>query len=140
MGTKKASLYSQQQHKNMGVDELKQFHAELIHVTVRDGTHVPMLIKYDRRFYNEDSPWLFFTKGVDSHRADVHWKTEDNTFMSRGIVCAYPLLRGTNYFDQDWLSKGTAERKLSHISDLIDTAIFVKEKQLTERLGVIGHG
>ena len=99
-----------------------------------------MLIKYDRRFYCEESPWLFFTKGIDSKREDVYWKIEDIAFMSRGIVCAYPLLRGTRYFDFDWLSRGTAERKLSHISDLIDAAIFVKDKQLTDKLAIIGHG
>lgn len=51
--------------------------------------------------------------------------------MSRGIVCAYPMLRGTKYFDNTWYNIGVAERKLTHIMDLIDSAIFLKEKGLT---------
>lgn len=51
--------------------------------------------------------------------------------MSRGIVCAYPLLRGTQYFDNNWFKIGIAERKLTHFMDFIDSAIFLKEKGLT---------
>ena len=51
--------------------------------------------------------------------------------MQRGIVCAYPLLRGTQYFDNNWFKIGVAERKLTHIMDFIDSAIFLKEKGLT---------
>lgn len=70
---------------------------------MRDGTSIPMVIKYDRRFYNEDSPWVLFTKGKDSNKSMMNWKINDMALMSRGIVCAYPFLRGTHFFDRDWL-------------------------------------
>ena len=99
-----------------------------------------MVIKYDRRYYNDDSPWVLFTNGVDSNKGDTSWNRNDIAYMSRGIVCAYPLLRGTNYFDHDWMSAGVAERKLTHIMDCIDSAIFLKDKGLTEKLGIHAQG
>jgi protease II len=68
------------------------------------------------------------------------WRRNDIALLSRGIVCAYPLLRGTNFFDKDWLMAGVAERKLTHIMDFIDSAIFLKTKGLTDRLAVHGAG
>ena len=56
----------------------------------------------------------------------------------RGIVLAYPLIRGTNYFDSDWLLSGTGERKITHFNDLIDTAIFIKENELAAKVAVHG--
>ena len=40
---------------------------------MRDGKDIPMVIKYDRRFYNEESPWVMFTKGIDSSKSDLAW-------------------------------------------------------------------
>lgn len=107
---------------------------------MRDGTDIPMIIKYDRRFYNEQSPWVMFTKGIDSSKSDLGWNIADVALLSRGVVCAYPLQRGTKYFDDDWLKAGTSERKLTHIMDFIDSAIFLKEKGLTETIGAFGQG
>jgi protease II len=73
---------------------------------MRDGFDMPLVLKYDRRHYNETSPWVMFTKGADSCREDTQWKVSDLAYMSRGMVCAYPLLRGTNYFDQDYRESG----------------------------------
>ena len=97
-----------------------------------------MVIKYDNRFYSEESPWVMFTNGVDSSKDMLRWDRNHTALMSRGLVCAYPMIRGTNFFDQDWLSKGVVERKLTHIMDFIDTAIFIKDKGLTDKLAVHG--
>ena len=56
----------------------------------------------------------------------------------RGIVCAYPLVRGTRYFDENWMLSGVAERKITHINDFIDSAIFIKENELASRIAVVG--
>jgi len=37
------------------------------------------------------------------------------------------MIRGTNYFDEDWFFSGVGDRKAQHIEDLIDSAIFIKE-------------
>ena len=107
---------------------------------MRDDFSIPVIIKYDKRFYSEESPWVLFTNGIDSNKEDTNWNRNDLALLSRGVVCAYPLIRGTKYFDQDWLQSGIAERKLTHFMDLIDTGVFLKEKGLANKLGIIGLG
>ena len=43
---------------------------------------------------------------------------------------------GTRYFDDDWFLSGMGERKKTHINDLIDSAIFIKENELAPKLAV----
>jgi hypothetical protein len=61
---------------------------------MRDGYEIPMIIKYDKRTYKEDSPWVIFTEGSISDKNLTNWNINDVGFLSRGIVCAYPLIRG----------------------------------------------
>lgn len=113
---------------------------------MRDGFQIPMVLKYDKRFYTENSPWVFFTNGIESEKGSdikpspASWRLEDIALTSRGIVCAYPLIRGTEYFGHDWMEMGIGEKKLTHIMDLVDSAIFVKDRGLTKKLGIFGNG
>ena len=47
---------------------------------------------------------------------------------------------GTKYFDDNWFLSGVGERKLTHVMDFIDSAIYLKEKGLAPKLGVLGLG
>jgi protease II len=47
---------------------------------------------------------------------------------------------GTRYFDDNWFLSGIGERKLSHVMDFIDSAIYLKEKGLAPKIGVLGTG
>ena len=38
------------------------------------------------------------------------------------------------------MNAGIAERKLTHFMDLIDSAVFLKDKGLTQKLGLMGIG
>lgn len=49
------------------------------------------------------------------------------------------MVRGTNYFDDNWLYSGVGERKLSHIMDFIDISTYLKNQGVTERIGVLGY-
>ena len=48
------------------------------------------------------------------------------------------LFIGTKYFDDNWYFSGVGERKFTHIMDLIDSAIYVKQKGLTKKIGALG--
>ena len=45
---------------------------------------------------------------------------------------------GTRYFDDSWFMSGIGERKLTHVMDFIDSAIYLKEKGLAPKLGALG--
>jgi hypothetical protein len=35
---------------------------------MRDGFEIPVVMTYDKQYYTESSPWIFFTKGADSSK------------------------------------------------------------------------
>jgi len=37
-----------------------------INVKMRDGFEVPLVMSYDKTFFNEKSPWIMFTNGAIS--------------------------------------------------------------------------
>ena len=49
------------------------------------------------------------------------------------------MLRGTKYFDENWLLSGCGDRKTVHFTDFIDAAIFVKENELANKIAVCAH-
>ena len=61
---------------------------------MRDQFEIPMVIKYDKQTYSEESPWVLFTNGIESQKGDIAWNNNDIALMNRGFVCAYPLIRG----------------------------------------------
>ena len=67
---------------------------EKVEMTMRDGFQVPVVLVYDKRFYTEESPWLLFTRGIDSSKEDLALTPERLSLTDRGIVCAYPMIRG----------------------------------------------
>ena len=71
MGTKKTCLESEDSFQNMNYKILKEYHCEKISVQMRDNFEIPMVIKYDKRFYSEQSPWVLFTKGAQSCKSDL---------------------------------------------------------------------
>jgi len=137
MSTKKTSgILAEDYITNFKKDNLV---CEKVDMEMRDGASIPVVMVYDRRFYNEESPWVLFTKGIDSTKEDLALEPHKLSLTDRGIVCAYPLIRGTHYFDSDWLLSGTGERKLTHINDMIDSAIFIKENELAPKLAIYGQ-
>jgi protease II len=138
MGTKKSYPVFQEHvnhvTKGQGADTLL---TEKIEIPMRDGMHVPVVLVYDKRFYTEESQWLMFTQGFDSTKEDLAMHPQRLSLTNRGIVCAYPMLRGTQYFDDNWMYSGAGDRKMVQINDLIDTAIFAKENELTNRIALM---
>ena len=112
---------------------------EKVEMEMRDGFQIPVVMVYDKRFYTEESPWILFTRGIDSEKEDLALQPHKLSLTDRGIVCAYPLIRGTRYFDSNWLLSGAGERKINHFNDLIDTAIFIKENELAAKIAVYGQ-
>lgn len=122
MAIKKSRLICQEQIKNMP----PHLTCEKIEIESRDSTQIPIVMVYDKRHYNDNSPWVLKTNGSLSCKEDLGFKSHWLSLLDRGIVIAFPLSRGTRFFDDNWFFSGVAERKHVHIEDLIDSAIFIK--------------
>lgn len=72
----------------------KDLICEKVEVTARDGTQLPLVMVYDQRFYNEQSPWIMFSRGAIANKDDLAFQPERLSLTDRGIVLAFPMVRG----------------------------------------------
>jgi protease II len=146
MGTKRAEQIFFEQYRNSRPENVQ---CEKVNAPMRDGFEVPLVMAYDKQHFNEKSPWLLFSRGADSEKADLQFDPLNISLLNRGLCLCYPLVRGkwpphsmiligTRYFDDSWYSAGVGEKKLTHVMDFIDSAIFLKEKGLAPKIGVLG--
>ena len=61
---------------------------------MRDGFEVPLVMSYDKNFFNEKSPWIMFTNGANSQKQDLQFDHTKLSLMNRGMCLCYPLIRG----------------------------------------------
>ena len=95
MATRKVSDILAEDHiTNFRRDNLL---CEKVEMQMRDGVSIPCVMVYDQRFYTEESPWILFTKGIDSEKEDLALEPSRISLTDRGIVCAYPLVRGKSF-------------------------------------------
>jgi len=81
----------QDQYKHLNPDN---YQCEQIEVPSRQGVKIPVLITYHKKFYNDKSPWIIFTKGAESSKNDFEFKKQKMWVMDRGMVVCYPMVRG----------------------------------------------
>jgi protease II len=72
----------------------------------------PIILSYNVKTYNDQSPFVLHTLGADSSKADFKFDPTKLSLMDRGIVYAYPMVRGTKYFDDDWYLSGLNLRRI----------------------------
>ena len=66
----------------------------------------PIILSYNINTYNEKSPFVLHTLGANSSKQDLNFTHQKVCLMDRGIVYAYPMIKGTKYFDDDWYLSG----------------------------------
>ena len=52
-----------------------------ITVRMRDGFELPLVMAYDKQHFNEKSPWIMFTKGSVSNKADLQFDNNKISLM-----------------------------------------------------------
>ncbi|CAI2370259.1 unnamed protein product [Moneuplotes crassus] len=129
MGTHKTDTIHLDHYSNF---DPSKYRTEMI--TVED---CPIVLSYNVNEYNENSPFVLHTLGADSSKKDFQFDQAKVSLMDRGIVYAYPMVRGTKYLDDEWYLSGLNLRRIEHF---LDVSIFLKEKQLTPSLGIYSEG
>ena len=80
----------------------------------------PVVLSYNVNAYNENSPFLLHTLGSQSSKQDLAFDIGKASMMDRGIVYAYPMVRGTKYFDDDWYLSGLGLKRIERMSFLYE--------------------
>ena len=68
---------------------------EKIEAQARDGTALPLVMVYDKRFYTDQSAWVMCSRGSEADKEDLAFKAERLSLTDRGFVLAFPMIRGT---------------------------------------------
>ena len=55
----------------------------------------------------------------------LDFKPEILGLLNRGCIVAYPHLRGSKDLDDDWFNQGTGFKRLTSVTDLLDTASVI---------------
>ena len=142
MGTHITSKIHMDHYSNFDPSKYK---TELI--TVKD---CPIVLSYNVNEYNENSPFILHTLGAKSSKEDFVFDQAKVSLMDRGIVYAYPMVRGTKYFDDEWYLSGLNLRRIErkyfivywfiYCVDFIEVSAFLKEKKITPSIGVYAEG
>jgi len=61
---------------------------------VTEGFEIPVILSYNKKEFVDKSPWVLFTKGSVSSKEDLAFDVPRLSLMDRGIVCAFPFVRG----------------------------------------------
>lgn len=48
---------------------------------MRDGFELPLVMAYDKQHFDEKSPWILFTKGSVSNKADLQFDNNKISLM-----------------------------------------------------------
>ena len=138
MGTRKPyTVHTAQYLKH----EPNKYKSEVIYIPDRDNeVKIPVIISYKEDLYNNESPFILYTKGALSNKTDLNFKETLVSLMDKGFVWAVPQIRGTNFFDFDWYSQAIAEHKIKHFTDFIDVAYHLKDNSLCGKIIIYGEG
>ena len=90
MATKRTELINAEQVMNMP----KHLTCEKIEAIARDGTLLPLVMVYDKRFYSDNSAWVMCSKGALADKDDLAFRAEKLSLTDRGFVIAFPMIRG----------------------------------------------
>jgi protease II len=69
---------------------------EKIEAVSRDGTPLPLVMVYDKRFYTDKSAWIMCSKGAMAEKEDLAFRPERLSLTDRGFVLAFPMIRGNS--------------------------------------------
>lgn len=148
MATKRTAFVNTETVMNMP----SHLTCEKIEAVSRDGTALPMVMVYDQRFYSDKSAWIMCSNGALADKEDLAFRPDRLSLTDRGFVLAFPMIRGkytasvnsffigTKYFDDNWFFSGVGDRKRTHVEDLIDAAIFIKDQNLTDKVALFSDG
>lgn len=85
---------------------------------MRDNTNIPITFIYNKKkVHSNSSLILFFEDPIK-----IEFKPEMLPVFERGFILAIPHLRGSRHLNEEWTQKGSNLRKLTMITDYIDSA------------------
>jgi oligopeptidase B len=130
------------QQEVLGGFDPKNYRAERVWATMRDGVKVPLSIVY-RADLDRSKPQPFWLYGYGSYGISMPITFSSNrvSLLDRGLIFAIAHIRGGGELGEEWREAGRMEKKMTTFNDFVDTAQWlVDQKWTTPQQLVISGG
>jgi dipeptidyl aminopeptidase/acylaminoacyl peptidase len=122
--------------------------ARLEHYPARDGTQIPMFVRYPEGCDPEQGapkgpcPVLVEFHGGPEGQAVPGFSARLQTFIDAGFIFAQPNVRGSDGYGKTWLDADNGPKRLAVITDIEDAARHLRQRLAKDgkapRIGVYG--
>jgi oligopeptidase B len=121
--------------------EPSRYTTERLHVTVADGTRIPVSLVY-RKGLRRDGSAPMYLKGYGAYGStpSLGFFSNDISMLDRGVVVATAHVRGGGELGERWHDAGRLHRKMNTFTDFISVAEALIAQGYTskERLAIWG--
>jgi oligopeptidase B len=125
----------------LGGFDSKQYAAEYLHATARDGTKVPVSIAYRKGLLRDGSaPILMSGYGSYGSSSDPFFSSDRLALLDRGFVFAIAHVRGGQEMGRSWYESGKLLHKKNTFTDFIDATEFLLAEKVGAREKVFAVG
>jgi oligopeptidase B len=116
----------------LGGFDAKNYRAERVWATMRDGVKVPVSIVY-RADLDRSKPQPFFLYGYGSYGISMPITFSSNrvSLLDRGMIYAIAHIRGGGELGEEWRDAGRMEKKMTTFNDFVDCAQWLVDNKWT---------
>jgi oligopeptidase B len=125
----------------LGGFDPKNYRAERVWATMRDGTRVPLSIVY-RADLDRSKPQPFWLYGYGSYGVSMPITFSSNrvSLLDRGVIFAIAHIRGGGELGEEWREAGRMEKKMTTFNDFVDTAQWLVDNKWTTPQQLVTSG
>lgn len=139
MKTREKTLLKQQEV--VGDFDPRDYQAERLYATAKDGVKVPISQVYKKGFErNGDNPLLLYGYGSYGYSTDPSFSSDRLSLLDRGFTYAIAHIRGGQEMGRDWYEDGKLLKKKNTFTDFIACAEYLIAEKFTnpEKLFAMG--
>jgi oligopeptidase B len=139
MITKEKKLMKQQEV--LGGYNARDYIAERLYATAKDGTKVPISLVYKKGFKKDgNAPLLLYGYGSYGYSIDARFSSTVLSLLNRGFVYAIAHIRGGEDMGRQWYLDGKLMKKKNTFTDFIDCGEFLVKEKYTSKQHLYAHG
>ena len=125
----------------LGGFDPKNYRAERVWATMRDGVKVPLSIVY-RADLDRSKPQPFWLYGYGSYGISmpITFSSARVSLLDRGMIFAIAHIRGGGELGEEWREAGRMEKKMTTFNDFVDCAQWLVDNRWTTPAQLVTSG
>jgi len=125
----------------LGGFDARNYRAERVWATMRDGVKVPLSIVY-RADLDRSKPQPFWLYGYGSYGVSMPITFSSNrvSLLDRGVIFAIAHIRGGGELGEEWREAGRMAKKQTTFNDFVDSAQWLVDQKWTTPAQLVTSG